>query len=150
MQDATLVLRDIHQPAAPAWWPLAPGWWGVAAIVLIAALGFALWQRRRRERQRSIARIFDGAMQSSDSEPAQIAAMSELLRRAARRRNPNADKLQGSAWLEYLDADDKRYPFTGGAGKLLLEGGFRRDANAEEVAALRALARKRFVEWMAK
>jgi hypothetical protein len=149
MQDATLVLRDIHQPTAPAWWPPAPGWWFVAAIALIAALCFALWRRRRRERLRRIAEIFDSAIESANSAPAQVTAMSELLRRAARRRNPNADKMQGSAWLEYLDADDKRRPFTS-AGKLLLEGGFRRDASPEEVAALRTLARKRFIEWMAK
>lgn len=150
MQDAPLVLRDIHQPVAPAWWPPAPGWWVVAAIVLAVGVGIALWTRRRRARQRRIASIFDTAIESADSEPAQIAAMSELLRRAGRRRNPEADKLQGSAWLEYLDADDKRHPFTSGTGKLLLEGGFRRDVNPEEVAALRALARERFIEWMAK
>jgi hypothetical protein len=150
MQDATLVLRDIHQPTAPAWWPPAPGWWFVGAAVLIVALCFALWRRHRRQRLCRIARIFDTAIESADSAPAQVAAMSELLRRAARRRNPQADKLQGGAWLEYLDAGDKRHPFTGGAGKLLLEGGFRREANPEEVAALRALTRERFIEWMAK
>jgi hypothetical protein len=150
MQDATLVLRDIHQSTAPAWWPPAPGWWFVAAVVLIAASCVALWRQRRRQRLRRIAKTFDNAVDSANSEPAQIAAMSELLRRAARRRNPNADKLRGSAWLEYLDAEDKRHPFTGGAGKLLLEGGFRRDANPEQVAALRALTRERFIEWMAK
>jgi HAMP domain-containing protein len=150
MQDAPLVLRDIHQSTAPAWWPPAPGWWFVAAVVLIAASCVALWRQRRRQRLRRVAKTFDNAVDSANSAPAQIAAMSELLRRAARRRNPNADKLRGSAWLEYLDAEDKRHPFTGGAGKLLLEGGFRRDADPEEVAGLRALTRERFIEWMAK
>lgn len=150
MQDPALVLRDIHQPAAPAWWPPAPGWWAVTAIVLAIALGTALWRRRRRERQRRIASLFDDAVQSADSAPGQIAAMSELLRRAARRRNPHADRLQGDAWLEYLDASDKRHPFTSDAGKLLLEGGFRRDADPQQVAELRTFARARFIEWMAK
>ena len=150
MQDATLVLRDIHQPVAPAWWPPAPGWWAVAAIVFAVGVGIALWTRHRRARQHRIASIFDNAIASADSEPAQIAAMSELLRRAARRRDPQADKLQGSAWLECLDADDKRHPFASGMGKLLLEGGFRRDADPEEVAAVRALARERFIAWMTK
>jgi hypothetical protein len=150
MQDATLVLRDIHQPAAPAWWPPAPGWWIVAAFVLAAVLGYALWKWRGRQRQHRIAGIFDGTIQSADSAPAQIAAMSELLRRAARRRDPHADKLQGNAWLEFLDAGDQRRPFASGAGTLLLEGGFRRDADVEAVAALRVLARQRFIEWMVK
>jgi hypothetical protein len=122
----------------------------VAAIVLAAGAGMILWRRRLRVRRGRIARIFDTAIESADSAPAQVAAMSELLRRAARRRSPQADKLQGNAWLEYLDADDKRHPFTNGSGKLLLEGGFRRDANPEEVAALRVLARERFIAWMAK
>lgn len=150
MQDPSLVLRDIHQPAAPAWWPPAPGWWAVAAIVLAVALGIALWQRRQRERQRRIARIFDEGVQSADSAPGQIAAISELLRRAARRRNPQADRLQGDAWLAYLDANDKHHPFASDAGRLLLEGGFRREADPERVAELRSLARARFIEWMAR
>lgn len=150
MQDPSLVLRDIHQPAAPAWWPPAPGWWVVAAIVLAAALGIAVWRRRRRERQRRIAGMFDDAVQSAADAPGQIAAMSELLRRAARRRNAQADRLRGDAWLAYLDANDKRHPFTSAAGRLLLEGGFRRDADPQQVAELRTLARARFIEWMAK
>jgi hypothetical protein len=76
--------------------------------------------------------------------------MSELLRRAGRRANPLADKLQGEAWLAWLDAGDARQSFSQGAGRLLLDGGFRRDVDAEDVAALRALARARFIAWMVK
>jgi len=148
MQD--LVLRDIHQPPAPGWWPPAPGWWVLAAVVLAVVLAFALWRRRRRERQRRIASVFDAAVQRADGAPGQIAAMSELLRRAARRHDPDADKLQGHAWLECLDDGDPRHPFTSGAGKLLLEGGFRREADPQQVVALRVLARRRFIEWMAR
>jgi hypothetical protein len=150
MQDPTLVLRDIHQPTAPAWWPPAPGWWVVAALVFAAALGFVLWRHRRRMHQRRIAAMFDQEVAAAGNAPARIAAMSELLRRAARRRNPQADRLQGNAWLEYLDGGDKRHPFTSGAGRLLLEGAFRREADPEQVAGLRTLARERFIDWMAK
>ena len=150
MQNPSLILRDIHQPVAPAWWPPAPGWWAVAAIVLAVALGIAVWRRRQRDRQRRIARIFDEGVRSADSAPGQIAAMSELLRRAARRRNPQADRLQGDAWLAYLDASDKRRSFTSDAGRLLLEGGFRREVDPERVAELHSIARARFIEWMAK
>lgn len=150
MQDGTLVLRDIHQPPAPPLWPPAPGWWVVGAIVFAVVIGFALWRQRRRAHQRRVAAIFDEAIAAANSAPEQIAAMSELLRRAARRRNPQADKLEGEAWLAFLDAGDKRQPFTNEVGALLLEGGFRRDADPRQVAALRTRARERFIEWMAK
>jgi hypothetical protein len=135
--SAGLVLRDIHQPPAPSLWPPAPGWWLLLALVLL-------------RKQRAIARLFDAAIAQSQSLPEQIAAMSELLRRAARRRDAQADKLQGEAWLSFLDAGDPGRRFTQGAGRLLLEGGFRRDADALQVAALRGLVRERFLGWMAK
>jgi hypothetical protein len=155
MQDlmpgsAGLILRDIHQPPAPSLWPPAPGWWLLLALVLVLFAGAWYWHRRRLRKQRAIARLFDAAIAQSQSLPAQIAAMSELLRRAARRRDAQADKFQGEAWLSFLDADDPRRRFSQGAGRLLLDGGFRRDADAQQVAALRDLVRARFLGWMAK
>jgi len=58
--------------------------------------------------------------------------------------------LQGQAWLEFLDAGTGRDVFAGEAGRLLLEGGFRPDTDAAEVAALRPLARARYLDWMAR
>lgn len=150
MQGTTLPLRDIHQALAPAWWPPAPGWWVVAAFVLAVVVTYVVWRQRKRSRQRRIADLFDNAVDAVDAGPVQIAAMSELLRRAARRRDPQADRIQGDAWLAFLDADDERHPFTEGGGRLLLEGGFRRDADPRQVAELRVVARERFVRWMAK
>ena len=148
--NGALVLRDIHQPPAPGWWPLAPGWWGVLALVVLALLLVAAWMWRRRRRQRAVAALFDSTVASLDSPAAQVAAMSELLRRAARRRDPMADRLQGEAWLEFLDAGTGRDAFAGDAGRLLLDGGFRPDTDAAAVAALRPLARARYLEWMAR
>lgn len=54
-------------------------------------------------RRREVAAIFDDALSAASTPPEQIAAMSELLRRAGRRRDPAADRLQGEAWLEFLD-----------------------------------------------
>jgi len=149
MQDATLVLRDVHQPPTPPWWPPAPGWWVLAAIVILLIAVSMFFARRRRRRRRAIAALFDDAMKQAESPTAQIAAMSELLRRAARRRDQGADRLHGEAWLAFLDADDQRRRFTNGAGRLLLEGAFRREADPHRVADLRELARARFLEWMA-
>ncbi|HJW47399.1 MAG TPA: DUF4381 domain-containing protein [Lysobacter sp.] len=148
--SAGLVLRDIHQPPAPSLWPPAPGWWLLLALVLVLFAGAWYWHHRKLRKQRAIAKLFDAAIAQSQSLPAQIAAMSELLRRAARRRDAQADKLQGEAWLSFLDAGDPGRRFSQGAGRLLLEGGFRRDADALQVAALRDLVRERFLGWMAK
>lgn len=144
-----LVLRDIHLPPAPPWWPLAPGWWLVAAGLLLAAAIAWWWLARRRRRERAIAALFDSAIGAAPSPAAQVAAMSELLRRAARRRDPEADRYQGEAWLRFLDADAKTPRFSAEAGRLLLEGGFRRDVDAAAVAALRPVARARYLTWMA-
>lgn len=150
MAPATLVLRDIHQPPAPGWWPPAPGWWLLAAL-LLAALAFAIWiVRRRARRRRAIAALFDDAVAAAASAPAQVAAMSELLRRAARRRDPAADRLQGDAWLRFLDGErGSGASFSGGAGKLLLDGGYRREIDPAQLSALLPLARRRYLQLMA-
>lgn len=75
--------------------------------------------------------------------------MSELLRRAARRHDPAADRLQGDAWLALLDRDQKQPRFGTPEGRLLLDGAFRPDVEAADVEALRRIARARFIAWMA-
>ncbi|MDQ3289635.1 MAG: DUF4381 domain-containing protein [Pseudomonadota bacterium] len=167
MQSATLVLRDIHQPPAPSWWPPAPGWWLVAAAVLIAVFALAWFATRRRRKLREIVAVFDDALESAETPPQQVAAMSELLRRAGRRRDPAADRLQGEAWLEFLDdarpAGPKKkartalqepapelHPFSRGPGRLLLEGGYRREIDPTQVAELRPLVRARYLKWMGR
>jgi hypothetical protein len=145
-----LVLRDIHQPPAPGWWPPAAGWWIVFAVVALSLLLLLAWSWHRRRRRRAVVALFDGTVAMADTPAARIAAMSELLRRAARRRDPLADRLHGDAWLAFLDAGAKVPLFAGDAGRLLLEGGFRRDADAAAVAALQPLARARYLDWMAR
>ncbi|MET0580835.1 MAG: DUF4381 domain-containing protein [Pseudoxanthomonas sp.] len=147
MQTQELVLRDVHVPPAPSLWPPAPGWWVVAGAVLLV-LVIAWWIRQKR-RRRLLAwqKLFDDAC--ADATPAaQIAAMSELLRRAARRVDGKADHLQNEDWLRLLDGQ-KQKAFSEGAGRLLLEGGYRREVPADEFAAAKALAQARFLELMA-
>lgn len=150
-----LVLRDIHVAAAPPWWPPAPGWWLLAGALLLL-LGCGWWWRARVRRRRArIAELFDRSVADADSPAGQVAAMSELLRRAGRRRDPDADRLQGDAWLAFLDAAPARgnrraaaTSFSQGPGRLLLDGGYRREVDPGEVEALRRLARQRFLQWM--
>jgi len=147
MQAQELVLRDVHVPPVPSLWPPAPGWWLVAgAIALVLAI---LWWVGRQRRHRKLAwqKLFDDAC--GDAAPAaQVAAISELLRRAARRVNKQADSLQSEDWLRLLDGQ-KQKAFSEGVGRLLLEGGYRREVPADEFAAAKALAHARFLELMA-
>lgn len=149
MSPDALVLRDIHQPPAPAWWPPAPGWWVVAAIILVIVLLSYAFAARRKRRQLAIAALFDGSIERAGSPAGRVAAMSELLRRAARRIDPAADRLQGEAWLAFLDGEKGATEFSQGAGRLLLEGGYRRDVDASQSRALQALARRRYLQLMA-
>lgn len=148
--DPTLVLRDIHQPPAPSWWPPAPGWWIVAALLLLVAAIMAGIAWRRHRRRQALQRLFDDSVRTAATPAAQVAAMSALLRRAARRRDPRADTLQGEAWLHFLDQGSKAPLLAVDAGRLLLEGGFRPDVDAAAVADLLPRARARFLEWMAR
>jgi len=142
-----LVLRDIHLSTAPDWWPPAPGWWLVAGALLLLVAGLLAWRlRRRRHRQRLLA-LFDRETGLADP-AATVAAISSLLRRAAREHHPGADRLEGEAWLALLDQGRDAPRFAGARGELLLQGAFHPDPPAEDVAALRQVARERFVEWM--
>jgi hypothetical protein len=148
MSDPTLVLRDIHQPPPPSWGPPAPGWWMLFAALVLALAALAWWRRRARLRRAAIARLFDDAVSAVETPAEKIAAMSEQLRRASRRIDPDADRLEGEAWLRFLDRGLPQPVFAAGAGALLREGGFRRDVGETEIVGLQDIARDRFLRWM--
>ena len=151
---AALTLRDIHQPPAPPWWPPAPGWWWLLGLVVAVAAVAVAWGLHRRRHRRRVEALFDGAVAQATTPAQSVAAMSDLLRRAARRHDPAADRLQGDAWLAALArrlppddaaALDPARP----AGRTLLEGGFRKDVDADDVAGLLPLARQAYLSLMA-
>lgn len=148
MQADNLPLRDIHLSAAPPWWPPAPGWWLLLAALLALAAVAVGWRWHRLRRRRRIERLFDDSIAAAQTPAQQVAAISELLRRAARRRDPQADRLHGEDWLRFLDAGTTAPLFVGEVGEVLRDGGFRRHVDDDAVAALRIAARARFVEWM--
>ena len=143
-----LPLRDVHPGVAPPWWPPAPGWWLLLAAAVGMGLLLAWWWRRRSRRRLAIRRLFDATIEAASTPSAQVAAMSDLLRRAARRLDADADRLQGEDWLRFLDAGTKRTDFAAGAGRLLLDGPYRADVDADSADALRVLARQRYLDWM--
>ena len=153
MSTPQLPLRDIHQPPPPPWWPPAPGWWWLAAVLLVLLAFAAWWWLRARRRRVAIMALFDQRMRAAATPVERVAAMSELLRRASRRREAAADRLQGDAWLAFLDgntsAANAARPFSEGVGRALLDGGFRREVDEQAAAALQPLARRRYLELMA-
>ena len=148
MSSVPLPLRDVHLPPSPAWWPPAPGWWIVfAGLALLLGLVTAFALRRHRARTRW-QQTFDREFAAAPDDPGRLAALSSLLRRAARRVQPGADRLQGEAWLRLLDGKRGR-DFSEGVGRVLLDGGFRRYLAVTQIAEVHALARRRFLELMA-
>ncbi|QIL19908.1 DUF4381 domain-containing protein [Thermomonas sp. HDW16] len=138
----------LHSAIAPSWWPPAPGWWLVVAAVVIVIVMVAWWRVAARRRRAAILRLFDEVLVRAQTPSQEIAAMSELLRRAARRKGPSADTLDGEAWLRFLDAGMPQPIFSAGAGGLLRDGAFRADITRHESDALRGIARQRYLLWM--
>ena len=146
--NTPLPLKPMHPGVSPGWWPPAPGWWLVAVVVLVLGVGVALWLRRKAQRRAAAARIFDQALAAATSPLEQVAAVSQLLRRAARKLDPTADRLQGEAWLRFLDAGLTPPVFQAGLGELLVEGAFRPQVDAEAAQVLCVVARRRYLDWM--
>ena len=115
---------------------------------MLVAGGAWWWVRRQRQRRGAILRLFEDTVDAAGPPAQQVAAMSELLRRAARRNDPLADRLQGDEWLRFLDRGMTPACFEHGPGALLREGAFRRDTDEAAARALRTVARQRYLAWM--
>lgn len=146
MAGADLPLRDVHLPPSPAWWPPAPGWWLLAAVVVLLVAAWLAWRAIRKARLRRWQALFDQACVDAQGN-ARVAAISALLRRASRRVDTHADRLQGDEWLQFLDGKSG-HAFAQGAGRWLLDGAYRPDIDARALAELEALARIRFLQLM--
>lgn len=143
---ASLPLRDVHLPGAPGWWPLPPGWWLVLGVCAALVLGVALWRAHCRRIRRRWQTRFDAVVGTAATPAAQLAAITELLRRASRVRQPGAELLQGQAWLQHLTSAG--LVLAEGDAALLLEGAYQRAPDAAAVARLRPQARAHFVQLM--
>lgn len=100
------VLRDIHVPPAE-WWPPGPGWWVVAGLVLAICLIVVAWLSWRRGRAplraalREINALADAFGRDGDA-AALVDGASRLLRRIARRVDPDAASRNGDDWRAFL------------------------------------------------
>ncbi|HEY0199452.1 MAG TPA: DUF4381 domain-containing protein [Rhodanobacter sp.] len=102
------VLRDIHLPAEPSWWPPAPGWWALAVLLLLVLLASAWWGRRRRDAAYRRQRVLDelerlSSRHARDGDHTVLAGgLHQLLRRVARRHAASAARQRGDAWRDTL------------------------------------------------
>jgi hypothetical protein len=130
-------LRDIHLPPPPSWWPPAPGWWLLAIVLGVAVVLGTRWllrewraRRRRRAVRAELERI--AARHAARPDPVRCAAeVSRLLRRASLLLDRRAAALQGEAWLDFLDAQGGGHGFRDGAGRVLLDAPYRRQAHVD-------------------
>lgn len=141
MVATTLALRDVHLPPAPPWWPLSPGFWLVLALLVLVGAVAGLRSASRYRRRRQLEQEFDRRMAGTVSPVEQVMRMAELLRRAALACDAGTAGLHGEAWLAWLD---RGLPgtFSGGAGRLLLDGGYRQHLEPAQAQALWPLARR--------
>lgn len=148
MNAPPLQLRDIHLPPEPGWWPPAPGWWLLAALLLLL-IAWSWRQLRRRLRQKRRAQALEEQVSRAlapATADAQLALLSQLLRRAARQADPGAATLHGEDWLRFLDGDAADRPFSTGAGRILLEGPFRTGTEPVQIARLLPVLRARYLQ----
>jgi hypothetical protein len=96
-------LADIHTPTEVDWWPLAWGWWLLAAVILLAILGLALFLYKkykfngpRREAKLMLAHL-DPASDTYCSD------INTLLKRVVRHYvSPHVAAQYGQQWTDTL------------------------------------------------
>jgi hypothetical protein len=147
MDPTPLPLRDIHLPEPIGWWPPAPGWWGLLVLLVLAALGWFLWNRLRRRGptplQAALAELTrleaDTALPMRDK----LQALSILMRRVAMSLYPREEVagLAGEDWLRRLDQIFCSESFTQGLGRHLVESTWR-DVPFADLTELTTLCRE--------
>lgn len=160
-EDPLSELADIHLPDAVPFWPPAPGWWVLAALVMFALVLLYRHQLARlflRRRLGSALRELDAAYKAFKLAPQSekdrnvaglqlLQTFNAVLKRVALvhyRDHPEVPRLNGRAWLRFLDARMNSSEFTTGVGQVLADGIYRPVFDAD-VEALHALC-SRWVE----
>ncbi len=144
-EELLLKLRDIQAPPEPPWWLLAPAWlWLVALLV---AMLMVTWLWRKRRRREHLARLaqreleFIEARYRRNPDTRLLAfQVSRWLKQVALLAFPERQlqRVNGAAWLEFLDQDLPDQPFTRGCGQVFGARLYQRqvDLDANQVIAL--------------
>lgn len=103
-------LHDILAPPPAPWWPPAVGWLWLAALMLVLCVVAAWrlliqWQRNRYRREAlAELRAIASVLAAPERRAAGLAALAELLKRAALSAYPRGEvaSLTGADWLAFL------------------------------------------------
>lgn len=136
--DPLAQLRDIHLPDPVSWWPPAIGWWLLAITVLGFVILVSYFLRRyihrnryRKEVKQELKRLV--AARDNYSTGEMLEQLTRLLRRVAiqTRGRTAVAPLVGEAWLRFLDSEGGTDQFTMGPGRVLGEGLYRQQVDAD-------------------
>jgi hypothetical protein len=147
--DLAALLRDVHPPVEPPWWPPAPGWWillALAFVLLAITIRYLRprWQRwRMRRKLLAELQIIVRRHRGGAPETATAADVSQLLRRAALERFPQlaAAGLVGDDWIAFLAACDRERGRFESLREALTAAPYRPPGTQVDAGALLAAAR---------
>ncbi|MEY4640413.1 MAG: hypothetical protein RLZZ227_407 [Pseudomonadota bacterium] len=154
-EDPLSELADIHLPDAVHVWPPAPGWWVLAALVVCALVLLYRQQLARvflRRRLGAALRELDAALNRFKKQAASdrneaglqlLQSVNAILKRVALLHYPDPElpRLNGRPWLRFLDSQSHTADFTVGVGRVLGDGMYRPEFDAD-VDALHVLCRR--------
>ena len=115
--NETTELRDITGLAEVSWLPLAPIWWLLLVVILLTAIGIAVWFYRRYRQQTLWQLEAQQQLKVIQQQPPtqQLDGLAILLRRLAIHRygRKACAGLSGQRWLQWLqDRDPKAFAWT--------------------------------------
>ena len=126
--QALAQLRDVHEPALPAFWPLPVGWWVLAALILIAlgCLVWSLYRRRITDRPyrtlRNVVLQIQRRFQANEiSQKEYVAAVNRLYKHLLVdiEPTPGSRQAHGTIWLTMLANRFNEDGFVSGDGSAL-------------------------------
>ena len=128
LAQALAQLRDIHEPAAPVFWPIPLGWWLLALCLLGALVSLLWWLHKRRVMDRPYRTVRETASQlqilfrqDGVTEQDYVSAVNRLYKHLLVdiEATPGSAKADGTQWLEMLAVRFDDDAFKIGAGKAL-------------------------------
>lgn len=124
----TLLLRDIHLPGSPDFWPLAIGWWLLLTIVFFISFWLYLKISKQIKIKKQQAIIFKQLKKleeklHSGPDNETLSKYNVLLRQLSIANYPRTEvaNLTGAEWLAFLDRSGETHEFSRGAGRILVD-----------------------------